>query len=52
MKIALITGVTAGFGEAICRKPIQANYQVIGTGRRTERLDKLLKMSLVKVFIL
>ncbi|MFD0965817.1 SDR family oxidoreductase [Seminibacterium arietis] len=41
MKIALITGVTAGFGEAICRKLIQANYQVIGTGRRTERLDKL-----------
>ncbi|OOH91047.1 NADP-dependent 3-hydroxy acid dehydrogenase [Pasteurellaceae bacterium 15-036681] len=41
MKTALVTGATAGFGLAICRKLIEAGYRVIGTGRRAERLAEL-----------
>ncbi|MCT8662988.1 SDR family oxidoreductase [Glaesserella parasuis] len=41
MKTALVTGVTSGFGLAICRTLIQAGYRVIGTGRRIERLKML-----------
>ena len=37
-KIALVTGATAGFGNAICRTLLKAGYLVIGTGRRQERL--------------
>ncbi|WP_343297700.1 SDR family oxidoreductase [Pasteurella multocida] len=40
-KIALVTGATAGFGTAICRTLIQHNYNVIGIGRRAERLAAL-----------
>ncbi|MGJ3352535.1 bifunctional NADP-dependent 3-hydroxy acid dehydrogenase/3-hydroxypropionate dehydrogenase YdfG [Providencia sp. Je.9.19] len=39
--IILVTGATSGFGEAIARKFIQHNFTVIGTGRRTQRLDAL-----------
>ncbi|QLB20259.1 NADP-dependent 3-hydroxy acid dehydrogenase [Vespertiliibacter pulmonis] len=41
MKTALVTGVTAGFGLAICKILINAGYKVIGTGRRAERLAEL-----------
>ncbi|MDO4697159.1 MAG: SDR family oxidoreductase [Pasteurellaceae bacterium] len=41
MRIALVTGATAGFGLAICRTLMQAGYNVIGTGRRAERLHAL-----------
>lgn len=41
MKIALVTGVTAGFGLAICKLLLQSGYKVIGTGRRAERLEEL-----------
>ncbi|OOF71124.1 SDR family oxidoreductase [Rodentibacter caecimuris] len=40
-KTALVTGVTAGFGLAICKTLIEADYRVIGTGRRVERLKEL-----------
>ena len=41
MKTALITGVTAGIGEACARLFVGDGWRVIGTGRRTERLQKL-----------
>jgi 3-hydroxy acid dehydrogenase/malonic semialdehyde reductase len=40
---ALVTGATAGFGEATCRRFIEAGARVIATGRRRERLEKLRK---------
>jgi len=40
-KTILITGATAGFGEAAARKFIHGGWKVIGTGRRGDRLRKL-----------
>ena len=40
-KTALITGVTAGIGQAAARIFAKDGWQVIGTGRRRERLDAL-----------
>jgi len=37
----LITGATAGFGEAIARRFIHDGHRVIATGRRAERLQAL-----------
>src|SRR5581483_256370 len=39
--IVLITGATSGFGEAAARKFVGSGDQVIGTGRRQDRLEKL-----------
>ncbi|MBS9782964.1 MAG: SDR family oxidoreductase [Pasteurella sp.] len=39
--IALVTGVTSGFGLAITQCLIKNNYLVIGTGRRKAKLDEL-----------
>lgn len=41
LKTVLVTGVTAGFGEAIARDLIAKGYKVIGTGRRIARLETL-----------
>jgi serine 3-dehydrogenase len=41
MPIALITGITAGIGEAAARVFVAAGWQVIGTGRRADRLAAL-----------
>lgn len=41
MKTILITGATAGFGEAAARRFVRGGWKAIGTGRRTERLAKL-----------
>jgi serine 3-dehydrogenase len=41
MKTILITGATAGFGEAAARKFIARGWRAIGTGRRADRLRKL-----------
>ena len=40
-KTILITGATAGFGAAAARRFAREGWQVIGTGRRRERLDGL-----------
>ena len=41
MATALITGATAGIGEACARAFVASGWNVIGTGRRAERLDAL-----------
>lgn len=41
MKIALVTGATAGFGKAIAIKLAANAYHLIITGRRKEKLDSL-----------
>jgi serine 3-dehydrogenase len=40
-KTILITGATAGFGRAAARRFISGGWNVIGTGRRAERLRDL-----------
>ncbi len=41
MSIALVTGASSGFGEAITRRLVRDGHRVIATGRRRERLDAL-----------
>jgi serine 3-dehydrogenase len=41
VKTILITGATAGFGEAAARKFIAGGWRAIGTGRRGDRLKAL-----------
>jgi serine 3-dehydrogenase len=41
MPVALITGATAGIGEAAARAFVDAGWHVVGTGRRADRLDAL-----------
>ena len=40
-KTAFITGATSGFGRAAAQRFIEAGWQVVGTGRRADRLDAL-----------
>lgn len=37
----MVTGATAGFGEAIARRFVKDGHRVIATGRRKDRLDRL-----------
>lgn len=41
MKTALITGATSGIGKATAEALAQAGWQIIVTGRRSERLNQL-----------
>jgi serine 3-dehydrogenase len=41
MKTILITGATAGFGEAAARKFVGGGWRAVGTGRRGDRLKNL-----------
>jgi serine 3-dehydrogenase (NADP+) len=41
MKTILVTGATAGFGQAAARKFVSGGWRAIGTGRRGDRLKKL-----------
>ncbi len=41
MKTILITGATAGFGEAAARRFVSGGWNVVGTGRREDRLQAL-----------
>lgn len=43
MKTVLVTGATAGIGEACARAFVEAGWRVIATGRRAERLDALVE---------
>lgn len=40
-KIAVVTGASAGFGEAICKKLVASHLKVIGIARREEKLVTL-----------
>jgi len=40
-RVALVTGATAGFGEAIARRLVAEGWRVIATGRRQARLRAL-----------
>jgi len=40
-KTLFITGVTAGIGAATARKFVSEGWQVVGTGRRRDRLEEL-----------
>ena len=40
-RTALVTGATSGIGQACARGFVAAGWQVVGTGRRAERLDGL-----------
>jgi 3-hydroxy acid dehydrogenase / malonic semialdehyde reductase len=55
-KLALITGATAGFGEACAYKFAENGYNLILNGRRIERLnslkDKLQKLFKVNIYLL
>ena len=42
-KTAMITGATAGFGAAAVRRFASAGWRVIATGRRVDRLKKLVE---------
>ena len=39
--IALVTGASAGFGQAICRRLVAEGHRVIGAARRLEKLTQL-----------
>jgi serine 3-dehydrogenase (NADP+) len=41
MKTILVTGATAGFGQAAARKFVSGGWRAVGTGRRGDRLKKL-----------
>lgn len=43
MKTALVTGATAGIGEATVRALVSSGWRCVATGRRKERLDALLE---------
>ena len=40
-RVALVTGATSGFGEAMARRLLSAGAHVIATGRRADRLGAL-----------
>ncbi|MGZ0783043.1 SDR family NAD(P)-dependent oxidoreductase [Pseudomonas saponiphila] len=41
MKTAFVTGASAGFGQAICRRLVAEGYRVIGGARRMDKLQRL-----------
>ena len=42
-KNIIVTGATSGFGYSIAQKFLQNGWNVIATGRRSDRLDTLRK---------
>ena len=43
MKTAFVTGATAGIGEATVRTLVASGWRCVATGRRKERLDRLVE---------
>jgi len=41
LKTVLVTGATAGFGQAVARRFVRDGQRVIATGRRADRLEAL-----------
>ena len=41
VKTVLVTGATAGFGQAVARRFVRDGHRVIATGRRADRLEGL-----------
>lgn len=50
MKIALITGVSSGFGLESLKALIELDYKVIAIARRKERLEKLQELYGDKIY--
>jgi serine 3-dehydrogenase len=42
-KTIMITGATSGFGAAMARRFVEADWRVVATGRRIERLERLVE---------
>ena len=42
-KTIMITGATSGFGAAMARRFVEADWRVLATGRRIERLERLVE---------
>lgn len=40
-EIILVTGASAGFGQAICHRLVADGHRVIGAARRIEKLQAL-----------
>ena len=45
----LVTGASAGFGQAICRRLVADGYRVIGSARRIDKLQALQELSLIHI---
>ena len=41
----LVTGATAGFGQAIAKRYLAEGHKVVAAGRRDNRLEELKKIS-------
>jgi NADP-dependent 3-hydroxy acid dehydrogenase YdfG len=38
-RLAVVTGTSAGIGEAIARRPVERGWQVVGVARRASAIE-------------